>query len=299
MNWKKILEYIDSNLKWPVISGLIIGGSVAWSDKDGFEVSKFIIGVGPGLIVGMLISTIANSRKQLNQLLPTLTETVDEIVKLRKCESFDNVKEILEATQGSNEYMNNLLKKAKEHYCNLPKKSPQDFYAILTDGFDKVNQWDGIHYGSIELLGSNPPNQNGASTYFKSIEKRAKKKNDPFKARRIIISNEDDFSDKNIFNEFWSKAGKYADNYLISEEDMYHITGLSQDDDLGDCALYDKVVFLHYDRKNTVTFAYPGSAFDKYIAVDKLYTALEETLVGTNSVGRFYKINPDQSLKEI
>jgi len=287
----------------------LIGGGLTWSlgyafmkaDDPAFapEVRALIGGV-PGVIFGVLYAFVASATKRLDGRISqfqNLEKAIADLKEERAVSEHDVARPVLESVN-SKGFIRNVLKHAKESYRHLPRKSPREFYFLLTEGIDRVRKWDGIHHGSIRTLGKPPNDGDAARHYFDSIRLRAENSDDTFEARRIIISTLEnfleDFKDENVFADFWDNAGRHMKNWMVLEDDMRTLTGLSADIRLDDCALYDEDVFVHYDQKaNVITFAYPGCSEDLiYAAVKRLYQGLDDHLNKRNPGIQYFRIGP-------
>ncbi len=151
-----------------------------------------------------------------------------------------------------------------------------EFYTMLRNALRLCSRWEGIHQGSLKLLGLNAEKGMGleqyqiqdnslrvrdevykrnTQRYFDSLCMAAN--DEGFKARRIIIlskKNQKDLKDPVVMKSFWEATGRHVTSYWIDQDELTASLrgGLKEVPQLEDAALHDGELFLQYDRDRGV-----------------------------------------------
>lgn len=243
-------------------------GLVAIITAEGGNISAInwlavVVSAFPGMLVGWMLSIITNARadiqqarKDLHDEVSRLTDAFDKydipslLGKAERClENYLPIAKVLKTHKSQIAFVSSLLDKAMEHYLMIPRAEPALFYDYLIDGLNNCEKWDGIHQGSLTLLGNNPPGEHNALQYFKALGEVSR--NGRCNTRRVIILGkkfEQELKNPKIMNEFWTNTGKYMECYWITQGDIDAMIGPEKARNLDDCALYDPGIVLHYDR---------------------------------------------------
>ena len=86
-------------------------------------------------------------------------------------------------------------------------------------------------------------------------------------------------------NAFWEATGKLVPSYVVMERSLREFLDSAITEKLDDCALYNDVVLLHYDRSNKIiTIAFRESEDELFGAVTLLFNRLTKFLEGSGAL---------------
>lgn len=274
-------------------------GIVTTDDTDGVRWSSVALGALPGFLVGWLLSIIANAGAHLENRLKDLDESVARIrddlnahdipallEKAQVClDHYVPLRNVLNTHKEQVVFVRSLIDRAMESYFSIPKAEPSLFYDYLIDGLDKGREWDGIHQGSLALLGNNPPDRTHGLAYFRAL--RVASTNGTCRTRRIIILNESqqvELTNRKIMNEFWENSGRNVESYWIPQDEVQSMLPQLIVTTLDDCALYDSRIVLHYERDaKVITIAFDGSNSPVAVAIKIIFAQLDRSQKGPTS----------------
>jgi hypothetical protein len=214
-----------------------------------------------GVLVGLLVDLMLESRRQLKSVSVEVDESRKLVAALKPLlRPFNEMSILLEESKQHKPLVEQLFVKAMEFLFLMPRCEQGVFYRLLMQGIQHAtNTWEGIHHTEIEKLVRDDKDKDSLA-YFNLLGHRSSCLE---RAHRIIITTEADrerLNDRDFVEQLIENTVGSVRSFAIDEED---VRAYFKDPTIrfDDCALHDRAILMHYDRKDeliTVGFGYPG-----------------------------------------
>lgn len=273
------------------ISMAILASYIARSIDNASSYIAFLATLIPGYVIGHVLDTIKKSKNELascveelktstNQLHSEINSEMPLIIKkLQILHDRDiPIQALLDARPDQLKIIKYLIHKSMEDYFNVPKAKSHQFYECLIDCLGMSRRWEGIHQGSLSLLGDDPPDKHLGFRYFEVLSAASKREGSSF--RRVIIQPQEamkkDLDDNKIMYEFWKHTGQHVNSYWVTSEKIKDLLNGIPECTFDDCALYEGGIVLQYNRSHEIITFSANDNNDAFTqATIKIFTELD------------------------
>lgn len=268
-------------LRYALVTGVIFSSMVAmiaWSvlgPTAQFRnlVFTWLVSFIPGMTFGAALSTAYDLYVKLDTRVSEAERLFREV---RVTWSLQKLTQSIMDDYSENHHgiVERLIDTSVDRINQIPSVNPVEFYNWLIRALESCGTWQGIHQGSISLLGRNTEegldptqyhlNQDGhqpreewykilSKMYFDKLCEATTRNGGKVEATRIIIlpaKHQKDLQNPQVMESFWHATGKRVRSYWTPESAIEH--AFPTVFKLEDAALHDKELFLQYNRVSGV-----------------------------------------------
>lgn len=287
----------SSQLSWPsLLFPSLIGGmttsittaSVLYAVGQNVELARLLVGVVPGMTIGVLVNLLLKHawswQSQLQILEAYRTECAAERLEREVGVIGKYVMSVINAHKRHKDALHALFRRSVSDRV-IPNVSPEEFYKIVQQIVEHTEHWQAIHHGSIRSLMAGFPDREFMEQFYDLFQTATLR----VKQRIVILAEaeERDLTNLPLMTSFFDLTSRHVDSYWIKESKVFPL--IKKVEALGDCALYDDEILLQYDRhKQTLTFYCYDD--EKTQIVRTLFCELQASLQDTGAF-RFQKLD--------